>query len=269
MNIPRAAKVPSEWDLRWLVFTDDGKPTTILLASPRTPAEIIQLKQKLSLPNENQRRSAWIEYYLAEGKFDQAKAIGWVQPASAPIVKQHKAQQPTVKNPTNHTSQNRKQNSRKLPPDRPDFLSYIIASFLYWCFAYPMGIFFLEGIITPNHLILGNILLVVMLWTGLFDYVFFGYNIYRRTDPVFVPGLDFNSSNRALIPAMPPLQSSYFSRGYSPATPPFQPNLQLPNQNFANKIGTYRCISGHVQHATHWGGPRKCSICGKPMQWIP
>ena len=31
--------------------------------------------------------------------------------------------------------------------------------------------------------------------------------------------------------------------------------------------GRYQCIHGHIEHATHWGGPRKCSICGKTMYW--
>jgi len=31
--------------------------------------------------------------------------------------------------------------------------------------------------------------------------------------------------------------------------------------------GRYQCISGHIENSTHWGGPRKCSICGKTMSW--
>ena len=31
--------------------------------------------------------------------------------------------------------------------------------------------------------------------------------------------------------------------------------------------GRYQCTHGHIEHATHWGGPRKCSICGKTMYW--
>jgi len=33
------------------------------------------------------------------------------------------------------------------------------------------------------------------------------------------------------------------------------------------KLGYYKCISGHVEHATHWIGTRKCGNCGKTMSW--
>ena len=43
------------------------------------------------------------------------------------------------------------------------------------------------------------------------------------------------------------------------------------NLQFAIKptsaAGTYRCLCGSIQQATHWGGPRNCGNCGKPMHW--
>ncbi len=32
-------------------------------------------------------------------------------------------------------------------------------------------------------------------------------------------------------------------------------------------LGRYQCIRGHVEHATHWTGPRKCSVCDQTMFW--
>lgn len=50
------------------------------------------------------------------------------------------------------------------------------------------------------------------------------------------------------------------------------PRNPLPqvNHNYGNygqKAGTYRCLCGNIQHASHWGGSKRCSSCGKPMQW--
>jgi hypothetical protein len=39
------------------------------------------------------------------------------------------------------------------------------------------------------------------------------------------------------------------------------------NSSHSPSTRRYQCISGHIEHATHWTGPRKCSICGKSMFW--
>ena len=41
----------------------------------------------------------------------------------------------------------------------------------------------------------------------------------------------------------------------------------LSSSSSSPSLGTYQCISGHVEHATHYGGSRNCSICGKHMFW--
>ena len=46
----------------------------------------------------------------------------------------------------------------------------------------------------------------------------------------------------------------------------FLNSISSTSDNYQSN-GRYQCIHGHIEHATHWGGPRKCSICGKTMYW--
>ena len=42
---------------------------------------------------EDERRLAWIDYYVANGQLDEARALGWSDPADLPQWKQFEQQQ--------------------------------------------------------------------------------------------------------------------------------------------------------------------------------
>ena len=53
----------------------------------------IERKAEDQLMDEEERRQQWIDYYVANGEFDKARELGWVDPASLPAWKQHEIQQ--------------------------------------------------------------------------------------------------------------------------------------------------------------------------------
>ena len=53
----------------------------------------IERKAEEQLMDEEERREQWIDYYVANGEFDKARELGWVDPASLPAWKQHEIQQ--------------------------------------------------------------------------------------------------------------------------------------------------------------------------------
>ena len=53
----------------------------------------IERKAEEQLMDEDERREQWIDYYVANGEFDKARELGWVDPASLPAWKQHEIQQ--------------------------------------------------------------------------------------------------------------------------------------------------------------------------------
>jgi len=53
----------------------------------------IERKAEEQLMDEEERRQQWIDYYVANGEFDKARELGWVDPASLPAWKQHEIQQ--------------------------------------------------------------------------------------------------------------------------------------------------------------------------------
>ncbi|MDP6224305.1 MAG: hypothetical protein QGF34_04515 [Candidatus Poseidoniaceae archaeon] len=53
----------------------------------------IERKAEEQLMDEEERREQWIDYYVANGDFDKARELGWVDPASVPAWKQHEIQQ--------------------------------------------------------------------------------------------------------------------------------------------------------------------------------
>ena len=53
----------------------------------------IERKAEEQLMDEDERREQWIDYYVANGDFDKARELGWVDPASLPAWKQHEIQQ--------------------------------------------------------------------------------------------------------------------------------------------------------------------------------
>ena len=46
-------------------------------------------KVNLAFSEEEERRLAWIEHYVAAGQLDEARALGWEEPAALPQWKQH------------------------------------------------------------------------------------------------------------------------------------------------------------------------------------
>ena len=53
----------------------------------------IERKAEEQLMDEEERREQWVNYYVANGEFDKARELGWVDPASLPAWKQHEIQQ--------------------------------------------------------------------------------------------------------------------------------------------------------------------------------
>ena len=53
----------------------------------------LERKAEEQLMDEEERRQQWIDYYVANGEFDKARELGWVDPASLPAWKQHEIQQ--------------------------------------------------------------------------------------------------------------------------------------------------------------------------------
>ena len=53
---------------------------------------------------------------------------------------------------------------------------------------------------------------------------------------------------------------------YQTGTRPQQPFSSNQNSNY-QLSGQYQCLCGYTQHASHYGGPKKCSQCGKSMTW--
>jgi WD40 repeat protein len=47
----------------------------------------------MAFSEEEERREAWIEHYVAAGQLDEARALGWVEPAAVPQWKQHEMAQ--------------------------------------------------------------------------------------------------------------------------------------------------------------------------------
>ena len=47
----------------------------------------------MAFSEEEERREAWIEHYVAAGQLDEARALGWVEPAAVPQWKQHEMEQ--------------------------------------------------------------------------------------------------------------------------------------------------------------------------------
>jgi hypothetical protein len=50
-------------------------------------------KVNLAFSEEEERRLAWIDHYVAAGELDEARALGWVEPAEVPQWKQHEMQE--------------------------------------------------------------------------------------------------------------------------------------------------------------------------------
>ncbi len=52
-----------------------------------------ELKVNMAFSEEEERRQAWIEHYVAAGELDEARALGWSEPAAVPQWKQHEMQE--------------------------------------------------------------------------------------------------------------------------------------------------------------------------------
>ena len=52
-----------------------------------------ELKVNMAFSEEEERREAWIEHYVAAGELDEARSLGWVEPAAVPQWKQHEMQE--------------------------------------------------------------------------------------------------------------------------------------------------------------------------------
>jgi len=52
-----------------------------------------EMKVAAAFEEEEARRLEWIDHYVAQGDFESAKGLGWVQPAEVPQWKQHQQQQ--------------------------------------------------------------------------------------------------------------------------------------------------------------------------------
>jgi hypothetical protein len=50
-------------------------------------------KVNLAFSEEEERRLAWIDHYVAAGQLDEARALGWTEPAEVPQWKQHEMQE--------------------------------------------------------------------------------------------------------------------------------------------------------------------------------
>jgi hypothetical protein len=51
------------------------------------------MKVAAAFEEEEARRLEWIDHYVAQGDFESAKGLGWVEPAEVPQWKQHQQQQ--------------------------------------------------------------------------------------------------------------------------------------------------------------------------------
>jgi len=160
-------------------------------------------------------------------------------------------------------------NSKKSKPSviwaKIDVLSCVIFSSLFWFIAYPLNLFFMEGLIPWSFLIFLNILLLVSIWSGFID-VILGVPKRGNLHPILQ---QIEAQNRSYSQSG---ITHYQGGGYNMAQNVRHNTPPPVNQNYGNygqKTGTYRCLCGNVQHATHWGGPRNCSSCGKPMHWNP
>ena len=50
-------------------------------------------KVNLAFSEEEERRLAWVDHYVAAGQLDEARALGWTEPAEVPQWKQHEMQE--------------------------------------------------------------------------------------------------------------------------------------------------------------------------------
>ena len=53
----------------------------------------VERKMDLAFSEEEERRLAWIDHYVAAGQLDEARALGWTEPAEVPQWKQHEMQE--------------------------------------------------------------------------------------------------------------------------------------------------------------------------------
>ncbi|RJU82321.1 MAG: hypothetical protein DWC09_02475, partial [Candidatus Poseidoniales archaeon] len=52
-----------------------------------------EVKMDLAFSEEEERRLAWINHYVAAGQLDEARALGWTEAAAVPEWKQYEMQQ--------------------------------------------------------------------------------------------------------------------------------------------------------------------------------